>query len=209
MKKIAFISLLFICFSSVLFAQTPTGYRIAEKEISAKFPGISKKNKESYKVNISRQFAGKKEERLLNIAEAVYPTGDEKKKNCSDQAENSSPADWSCGSFDGVLIPYAVTKGAVIYYLQVTDKFRRNAQTGVKMKTSALNYSAEIKFQPDFELNEKKFKDVYVVSMRLSWYQFCGDLCAMSFGKDRTVVLDKNGRILFVDGDGKPPVMVS
>jgi hypothetical protein len=45
--------------------------------------------------------------------------------------------------------------------------------------------------------------------MKLGWSNVCGDLCALMFNKDRTVVLDKNGKILFVDGDGETPVMVS
>lgn len=209
MKKIAFVTLLFVSFTSALIAQTPD-YAVAENEISAKLPDISKKNKKTYKLNISRKFAGEREERLLKIAEAVYPTAEKKKKDCSEQAAaNAAETGWSCGAFDGVLIPYAITKGALIYYLKTTDEFRRGAKTGIKMKSSSLNYSAEIKFQPDYELKGEKFSGVYVVSMRLSWYQFCGALCAMTFGKDRTVVLDKSGQVLQVDGDGKPPVMVS
>ena len=206
MKKIAFSFLLLSCFTSILFAQQ-AGYSVAENEISVALPVISQKNKNSFKVEISRKFADKQEERLLKIAEAVYPTAEEKAKKCSNPVlGNPSNVNWACGSFDDVLVPYAVTKSAVIYYLKMTGNFRKDKN---KMKTSSLNYSAEIKFQPGYEIKEEKFTNVYVVSMKLGWSNVCGDLCALMFNKDRTVVLDKNGKILFVDGDGETPVMVS
>lgn len=206
MKKITLISLLIVCLTSGLFAQK-SGYSIAENEISDSLPVISQKNKNSFRVNTSRKFANKEEERLLKIAEVVYPTAEEKQTKCAKLIlGNPSNVNWACGSFDNVLVPYAITKSAVIYYLKMTDDFRKGKS---KMKTSALNYSAEIKFQPSYEIKEEKFTDVYVVSMKLGWSNVCGDLCALIFSKDRTVVLDKNGKILFVDGDGETPVMVS
>ena len=206
MKKIAFSFLLLGCFASIVFAQ-PSGYRVAENEISVALPVISQKNKNLFKAEISRKFADKKEERLLKIAEAVYPTAEEKAKNCSNPVlGNPSNVNWACGSFDNVLVLYAVTKSAVICYLKLTDDFRKDKN---RMKTSSLTYSAEIKFHPGFQITEEKFTDVYVVSMKLGWSNVCGDLCALMFNKDRTVVLDKNGKILFVDGDGETPVMVS
>lgn len=205
MKKIAFITLLFGCFSSVLFAQ-PTAYRIAENEISTTFPKISEKNKESFKVSISRKFANKEEERLLKIAEVLYPTAEEKQKKCSKILGNPTDVDWACGSFDGVLVAYAVTKSTINYYLNLTDDFRTGKR---EMKTSSLKYNAQIKFHPNFQLKGQKFTNVYLVSMNLNWSQVCGDLCALIFGKVRTVILDKNGKVLFVDGDEETPVMVS
>lgn len=206
MKKIAFIALLIGCFTSVLFAQPP-GYRIAENQISTPLPDISEKNKESFKVSISRKFATKEEERFLKIAEVVYPTAEEKRKNCSKPVlGNPTEVDWACGSFDGVLVAYAVTKDTVSYYLNLTEDFR----TGKKqMKTSSLKYDAEVKFYPNFQLKNQKFTNIYLVSMNLNWSQICGDLCALVFGKVRTVILDKNGKVLLVDGDEETPVMVS
>ena len=206
MKKIAFIALLLGCFSSVLFAQPP-GYRIAENEFSISFPKISEQNKESFKVSISRKFADKKEERFLKIAESLYPTAEEKKKNCSKPVlGNPTDVDWACGSFDGVLVPFAVTKSTVIYYLNLTDEFRAGKK---QMKTSSLKYNAEVKFHSNFQLKGEKFTDVYLVSMDFNWSHVCGDLCALVFGKVRTVIMDKSGKVLLVDGDKETPVMVS
>jgi hypothetical protein len=206
MKKNAFIALLLGCFGSVLFAQPP-GYRIAENEISAPFLEISEKNKETFKVNISRKFANKEEERLLKIAESLYPTNEEKQKNCSKPVlGNPTDVDWACGSFDGVIVPYAVTKSTVNYYLNLTDEFRKGKR---QMKTSSLKYSAGVKFYPNFQLKREKFTNVYLVSMDFNWSHVCGDLCALVFGKVRTVIMDKTGKVLLVDGDKETPVMVS
>lgn len=206
MKKIALIALILGCFTSVLVAQ-PTGYRIAENEISTSFPRISEQNKETFKANISRKFANKEEERLLKIAETLYPTAEEKKKNCSKPVlGNPTEVDWACGSFDGYLIPYAVTKSTVVYFLNLTDDFRTGKR---QMKTSSLKYIAEVKFYPNFQLKGQKFTNVYHVSMDFNWSHVCGDLCALAFGKVRTVIMDKTGKVLLVDGDKETPVMVS
>ena len=206
MKKIAFIVLLLSCFSSALFAQPP-GYRIAENEITTSFPRISEKNKESFKVNISRKFASKEEERLLKIAESLYPTAEEKQKKCSKPIlGNPTNVDWACGSFDGILVAYAVTKSTIIYYLNLTEDFRTGKR---EMKTSSLKYNAGVKFYPNFQLKGQTFTNVYVVSMDFNWSHVCGDLCALMFGKVRTVIMDKNGKVLLVNGDEETPVMVS
>ena len=206
MKKIAFIALLLGCFSSVLFAQPP-GYRIAENEMTTSFPRISGKNKESFKVDISRKFADKEEERLLKIAESLYPTAEEKQRKCSKPIlGNPTNVDWACGSFDGVLVAYAVTKSTIIYYLNLTEDFRTGKR---EMKTSSLKYKAEVRFSPNFQLKGQKFTNVYIVSMDFNWSHVCGDLCALMFGKVRTVIMDKNGKVLLVSGDEETPVMVS
>lgn len=206
MKKIAFTALLFVCLCSVLFAQ-PTGYRIAEDEISTPFPVISGKNNEAFKVSISRKFADKQEERLLKIAEALYPVTEEKEKKCSAPVlRNPTEIDWACGVFDGYLIPFAVTKSTVAYYLKQTEDFRKGKK---QMKTSSLKYNAGVRFSRNFQLKGQKFTDVYIVSMNFNWSHVCGELCALAFGKVRTVIMDKTGKVLLVTGDEETPVMVS
>lgn len=159
---------------------------------------------------ISRDFANEKEEKLLQIAEAVYPPERAVRLGRNEQPQTSQPEQrlWWCNSFDGVLVPYAITKRAVTYYLEVQDKFRAG-KFSIKMHGSALGYSAKIAHHKSYPHGEATLRDVYVVSLDLAWSQYCGTLCAMGFKTKRTVVLDEQGKVLAVQNDECVPTVIS
>jgi hypothetical protein len=165
-------------------------------------------------VNISRRFANESEERLLRIAEAVYSAGTQVdlKRDRIRESGIGVMRMWWCSEFDGVRVPYAITKSAVAYYLEASDEFREakpRIPFWIKMKMSSLTYSASVAHKESYQRGETTLKDVYVVSMNLGWSQFCGGLCGMAFQKSRTVVLNGKSEVLAVDGDACESFIVS
>ncbi|MCB1025894.1 MAG: hypothetical protein KDB79_15975 [Acidobacteria bacterium] len=190
-------------------------YFVADDEISIVLHE-PKDNRPPYKVSIKRDFTGPKQERMLNIAEVVYPKAKTIETACNPHFRSERNLDskfrWSCGAFDGTFTPFTITKGAVAYYLDLLSQFRRNDfqnSRGIVMSSASLSYHSSIRFVKAYRVAQKKLKNVYVISMKLSWSQYCGRLCAMGFNKERTVVLNNKGRVLEVEGDGGASMWVS
>jgi hypothetical protein len=119
---------------------------------------------------------------------------------------------WWFASFDGVRIPYALTRASVAYYLRLTEAFRTGDFDSVgtfPMQSSSVEYTATINRRPDFVYEGNHFEDVYVVEMDLSWSDVCGNLCGLWFSKKRVVVLSLDGNLRAVFGDGVTTFMVS
>jgi len=121
----------------------------------------------SHTVNISRRFANEGEEKLVRIAEAIYPARSEvtQKGDPIRKTEAGVNKDrlWSCKNFDGVLIPYTITKSAVDYYLKVSKEFgkrRPREPFWSNMKSSSLMYSASITRKESYQTGEVTRKDV-------------------------------------------------
>jgi hypothetical protein len=125
------------------------------------------------------------------------------------------PADsrlWWNSAFDGVRIPYAVTDAAVAYYIALSAALRRGETgwtRGIQMSSSRLEYVAAVERHGSFVLDDTTHSDVYVVRMRLEWLNYCGPRCALSFTKERTVVVDRAGVVRAVRGDGNSQLTVS
>lgn len=215
MKKIIFLLLLFTLFASTVPAQVKN-YFVANDEVSMSLANRDT-DKNSHSIKIKRTFANAEGERLLNIAEAVYPARSAIEEKCTETKESAvvptnTKNRWWCGSFDGTLQAFAITKGAIAYYTMLGEAHRKKDAKiikGIKMDKTSLSYQAEIKFQQSFQTEKETFKNVFVATMNLGWSQHCGNLCAMGFSKERTVVLDKAGKILFVKGDEPPIAMAS
>ena len=171
-----------------------------------------------YGVTIARHFRGAAQEKLLARAEAIYPARDEilaasKSKNGRLSATDRAATDlWWWSDFDGVRLPYAVTSGAVHYYRQKVHEFRRGdfrASKGIKMTSASLKYDSSIEPRDSFTQGERVFENVWVARLKLEWSQYCGNVCAMGFSRERTVVMSQEGAVLSVSGDGAESVIVS
>jgi hypothetical protein len=166
-----------------------------------------------FTIHASRRFANAKEEEMLRIAEAAYPIPHE-----IQWATRGSPGalipisrQWWCSDFDRVMIPYAITKGAVSYYLKATEEFKQGGGDPLrpKMQSSQFGYTASISRQETYSLGNNVLKNVYVVQMEMVWQQYCGPLCAMGFGASRTVILSEDGNVLAITGDKCTAALVS
>jgi hypothetical protein len=167
-----------------------------------------------HEVKIVRRFADEKEERLLQIAEATYPAESQVKERsrAKTEAQIGNERLWWCSSFDGVRIPFAITKGAVAYYLGVSTEFGKNKPRHhfwTNMMSSRLTYSASLVREETYRAGTSEFTKVYVVSMELTWSQYCGPRCAMRFQASRKVVVSEEGKVLAVENDTCAPTIVS
>jgi hypothetical protein len=171
----------------------------------------------SYVIEIARTFEDGEQACLIGEAEAVWPErqeildliGDETKQQHAGVTDEPL---WWFRTFDGVRIPYAITGAALPYYLGVIEAFMAgdfSPAGGIVMKKTTLKYSAEVEHLESFSHEGRTFQDVDVVSLSLSWSQYCGGECAMGFGKERVVVFGPDGGVLAVFGDGETPYIVS
>ncbi|HEV8325711.1 MAG TPA: hypothetical protein VG389_29140 [Myxococcota bacterium] len=171
-----------------------------------------------FEVQVRRDAGGPDQARALCLAEAAYPPRADVLA-AIDGAHfklGAVPSDarlWWYSAFDGVRLAYAVTGDALRYYLDLTTAFARGerapAGAAVKMLASRLEYAATVRRARTFTRDGRTFADVWVVEMRLDWRDYCGPLCAMGFGKTRTVVLSAAGEVLALFGDGPAAAVVS
>ena len=133
-------------------------------------------------MQIFRKFDGAQQEKLLRIAESVYPRKSDvlaagKKRNGSLSAQDQADKNlWWWNDFDGVRLPYAITTSSVVYYRQKIRGFRSgdfSGSHGIKMIYAHMKYVADIAPLAEFNLNKTTFRDVYVVQMKLDWKQYC------------------------------------
>ena len=126
---------------------------------------------------------------------------------------------WFLYRFDGILIPYAITHDAIVYYENLIDSLDAG-----KIYPFILNaefeYHATISYKEQFVLDEidpvtgeplpiQSFENVYIVRMSLKWYHYCGIECGLWIDHQRMIIFDNNGNLLGVFFDGPQPVAVS
>lgn len=117
---------------------------------------------------------------------------------------------WWVRTFDGIRIPQAITRDAVVYYLDLSRAFQSGDFSGsIQQISSRFTYRADLTWQESYSLDGRSYRNVLVATMDLSWSNYCGSLCALSFSKRRVVVMDPRGTILRVSGDGPVSFWVS
>lgn len=158
---------------------------------------------------------------VINIAESLYlPSKVVKgeKNYISPDSLNASVNEediWWRDNFDGIKIPYCLTKSAVNYYTELIEAFRKSDQKkfGVRSQNFAeFHYVAEIRPKLIYERDGYVFRDsnkLFVVTMTMEWESRCGNLCGLKFTKERIVIIDSSGKVLAVFGDGPAKTRVS
>jgi hypothetical protein len=182
-----------------------------------------------YEIAISRKFDTDFEEKLITEAERVAPRRNDiakygnpsvvNAKECvpnfvegSSQTEDAARRRWCGTRFDCTCIAYAITCEALQYYFDVTMAYRKNefsSSSGIRIESSTVAYLAEVKFYDSFEYRGEVYDNAYVVHLRLSWGQYCGDLCGLGFEKERFVIFNSDGTRRAILGDGPPSIVVS
>src|SRR5258705_13137379 len=196
-KVLTFI--LFVLFPTALAAQSNQSLIVDSEDLSHPLTFTELHRSGPHKLNLSRRFANDNEERILRIAEAVYPAAPGGEGVLAKtEPVNRERQGW-CSSFDRVRIPYAITKSAVAYYLDVSEEFRKKEPREpfwTNMMSSSLTYSAKLSSKESYKVGTSEFRNVFVVSMQLEWLQYCGNLCAMTFKASRNVVVRDDGTVL-------------
>ena len=140
------------------------------------------------------------ERRLLQAAESLSP----RFGACGD---DRNTCNWWQGDFDGTRLPLTVNGDALRYYLEKMDDFENGrwftTSHGIKMLGAKLSYVATV--LPGQHDGQSAFR----VTLSLKWDQYCGNLCALSIEKERTVWLTEEGKVLEVEGDGPTEYTVS
>jgi hypothetical protein len=183
-----------------------------------------------FRASVLRVAANTNDARLIAAAEQLYPapdaiiatatTADERNRLLATavgvslntpkipQRTAGSPADrWWLDAFDETWIPFAVTAGAVDYYLgRLHDYAAGRSPFGFSATDGAdhgsLSYTARVVPSSDPGV-------AYIVELELRWEYWCGMLCAMAFIHSRRVFFDAAGRAVRVEGDERPEVGVS
>jgi hypothetical protein len=162
-----------------------------------------------YKIVIHRDFKSAKEENLLRKAEALYGSPEETEqelfKNWRNMANPQAAPPlgepkWGYSGNDSIPTTTIVTTSAVLYYYHASLSMRKNngkiPDNGFTFISSNLKYDAAIKRNDKFERGGKKFENVYVANITLTWGEMCGGLCGAGFTRNKVVVLNEKGDIL-------------
>ena len=183
-----------------------------------------------FRASVLRVAANANEARLIAVAEQLYPTPDAIIASATTphqrtrflasaagvpldtlrvpQRAAGNPADrWWLDTFDDTWIAFAVTAGAVDYYLgRLRDYAAGRSPFGFSATDGpdhgSLSYTARI-----FPSSEPGIDRI--VELQLRWEYWCGMLCAMGFDHTRRVFFDAAGKAVRVEGDGQPTVIVS
>ncbi len=175
----------------------------------------------SYIKNVERIFETEFEAELIRKAENVYPDRDSILADISPHWQELIPEEryWFFYSFDGVLIPYAVTIDAIDYYEDLIDSMN----TGESMQfiyQAEFNYKAEVVYHETYifsgidqvtreELPTVNYENVYVMESSLSWDHYCGPMRALYINHKRLIVFNETGDIIDIFFDGLILIAVS
>lgn len=181
-------------------------------------------NPEKHQVVIDRQAKDVREAELIAAAEAVQPSMEAMQKALEapdpfDPLGLNSPTEkklpegekvWWYQERLGIRIPAAITTESITYYSELVEKNAKQAFTRYVEPSSRLEYQATIELHQEFKLDDKTFRNVHVVTLQLTFSQnfTTTESEGMHFQKTRIVILDKDGDVLEVSGDGPTEVPV-
>ncbi len=188
----------------------PDGYYIHWPEAKAPPPEPCDEKQRDFTCSIERTAVGPEAARLLAIAEAVYPPRDliaeiAARESYETGADTSGVPLWWVRGTGARRIPYAATRGALDYFLRLTQKYRDNDYRipgAQPMFSSEVVYRATIDRRKTYTVGDTDFSDVYVAGIAMSWTFDDGTFIPMVTAH-RTVVLSPRGDVLNIHGDGE------
>lgn len=181
---------------------------------AAMLPGAELKefpaNPEKHVVQIQRKAATEADRKMIAAAEAAVPDKEALQKALGDKPMARDEVQWWHQEQLGVRIPFAVTGAAVEYFRKLVEGYQKQAFKRYSEPTSKLDYEAGVAFHKSFEHEGRTFKDVHVVTLKLSFSEhFAATVTeGMDFEKHRIVILDAKGAVLAIYGDGPTEVPV-
>ena len=189
--------------------RAPLGYYVDSAQVVASRPAWREALDGDFTYRIKREYTDLWTERLLGIAESCYPPRDllvdlaARRYFVMGSDTANAPIWWADG--EGVRrVAWAVTAGALEYYLGLTERFRHHdyrVPGGRGLFFTDLSYNATLKAMPEFVVNHKEYHEVYVAYLLLGW-SFDDGVFITYFEAHRVVVLDEDGNVLVVEGDG-------
>jgi hypothetical protein len=167
-------------------------------------------NPAQHQVVIRRAATDDKQSAMISAAEAAQVPKEALRKAAGEGAAPQGDKVWWYKEQLGIRIPYAITGDAVAYYSEIVGKYGKQAFNRYIEPSSRLDYHAGVKFHKEFKLDDKTFKDVHVVTLKLTFSEnFAASMTeGMRFEKERVVVIDADGKIRHISGDGPTEVPI-
>ena len=193
---------------------------IYEPDLSIEIPQVTQRE-EHNPVEIVRSFRDEREAAMLRRAEDVYPSADEMAARVAREPRffaQFAPLEdeplWWDSAYGRIKAVSVITARAVRYYYDLSQDFRTNPQRripGWGRWITNLRYIATINHHEEYARGQETFRDVYVADLNLTWSQRCGGLCGAGYGRNKVVVLDRQGNVLamFLDAPQNRGVWVS
>jgi len=195
--------------SSVQASRLPPGYSLDPVQLSAARPANRVDEDGDFTTTVHRRYGDATESRLLGIAESLYPLREAILERAIDRqgeigADSAGVSLWWQDGLGVSRVPYAVTAGALAYYVDLTDRFRTHNFRGAwdhNLFWSDFQYDASIEHRDVYYLADTTLTNVYVAEMRLSWSFDDGTFVPVSQAH-RFVLMTGDGTVLNVSGDG-------
>lgn len=173
-------------------------------------PKLWPANPARHKVVILREATDKQQSAMVAAAEAAQPSKEALRQAAGDAPVPAGDKVWWYKEELGIRIPCAVSADAVAYYSDLVGKYGKQDLKRYAEPSSQLDYHASVKVHKEFKLDDKTFKDVHVVTLKLTFSQHFAATTTegMRFQKQRVVVLDAAGKVLHLSGDGPTEVPI-
>lgn len=165
---------------------------------------------EKHVVSVRREAADEKQSAMIAAAEAAPVPADVLRRAAGESEIPVGEKVWWYKEELGIRIPCGITADAVTYYSDLVGKYGKQALNRFMQPTSRFDYHAAVAFHKQFEHEGKAFKDVHVVTMKLTFSQnfVATQTEGMRFQKERVVILDAAGKVLHIAGDGPTEVPI-
>lgn len=167
-------------------------------------------NPARHTVTVRREAADKTQSALIAAAEAALPEKAALSRAAGEKGAPQGAKVWWYQEQLGIRIPFAITDDAVAYYTNLVEKYGKQTFNRYVEPSSRLEYNAAVKLHKEFKFDGKTFNNVQVVTLKLKFSQNFAATTAegMSFEKERTVILDADGKVLHISGDGPTEVPI-
>ena len=184
-------------------------YYFDNLDISRNLPESIIDTSKYYYLKIERDIKFKEKKELIEKAESCYPPAKEVLKMHGNKIKTDiiTKNIWWFREACGIKLPYALTNLSIQYYLDIFNKYKKEANNFKKDKSPSpylsLKYTANVDYYPSVIYNSKEYFKVYVVELNLKWSGVSGGWSALSFSKKRLVIFSKeNLKLLGIIGDG-------
>ncbi len=163
-----------------------------------------------HEVTVRREAADPKQAAMIAAAEAAPVSKAVLRQAAGADAVPAGERVWWYKEELGIRIPCAITADAVAYYSELVRTYGKQALKRYVQPSSSLDYHATVAFHKEFKQERETYKDVHVVTLKLSFAQnFVATTTeGMSFEKERVVILDAGGKVLKITGDGPTEVPI-
>lgn len=189
--------------------RVPDGYYLDSAQVAALRPVWRDARDGDFTYSVRREFADSSAARLLAIAESCYPPRgllvDIAAARYLEMGSDTAKVPlWWCDGPGVRRVAYAVTAGALDHYLGMTERFRNHDYVvpgGRGLYFTDLDYHASIAPMAEFVSRGTEYRRVFVAFLQLAW-SYDDGVFIDSFQAHRVVVLDPEGNVLSIEGDG-------